>query len=104
MAWFFEGLPPGAKIPWGVWIMPLFWWGSVIVATLTLCTCLIAVFRKQWVDKERLNFPLVDVPLAMMDGAEDGRILPKFMRSRLFWIGFAIAAGQNCVECARLFF
>ena len=56
VAWFFEGLPPGAEIPWEVWIMPLFWWGSVIVATLALCTCLIAIFRKQWVDKERLNF------------------------------------------------
>ena len=104
VAWFFEGLPPGATIPWGVWIMPLFWWGSVIVATLTLCTCLIAVFRKQWVDKERLNFPLVDVPLAMMDGAEDGRILPKFMRSRLFWIGFAIAAGKIAWNVPGYFF
>ncbi len=104
VAWFFEGLPPGAEIPWGVWIMPLFWWGSVIVATLTLCTCLIAVFRKQWIDKERLNFPLVDVPLAMMDGAEDGRILPKFMRSRLFWIGFAIAAGKIAWNVPGYFF
>ena len=104
VAWFFEGLPPGATIPWGVWIMPLFWWGSVIVATLMLCTCLIAVFRKQWVDKERLNFPLVDVPLAMMDGAEDGRILPKFMRSRLFWIGFAIAAGKIAWNVPGYFF
>ncbi len=104
VAWFFEGLPPGATIPWGMWVMPLFWWGSVIVATLVLCMCLIAVFRKQWVDKERLNFPLVDVPLMMMDGAEDSRLLPKFMRGRLFWIGFGIAAGKIAWNVPGYFF
>ncbi len=92
VSWFFEGLPAGASIPWHIWIAPLLWWGTLIVATLTLCVCLVAIFRKQWVEKERLNFPLVDVPLAMMEGAEDERFLPRFMRSRLFWIGFGIAA------------
>ena len=104
VAWFFEGLPPGAEIPWGVWMMPLFWWGSMIMATLTLCTCLIAVFRKQWVDKERLNFPLVDVPLIMMSGAEDLRFLPEFMRNPLFWIGFGIAAGKIAWNVPGYFF
>ncbi len=92
VAWFFEGLPSGASIPWHIWVLPAFWWGSVTAATLTLCICLITIFRTQWVEKERLNFPLVDVPLAMMDGAEDRRLLPGFMRSRLFWIGFGVAA------------
>lgn len=92
VAWFFEGLPPGVSLPWHIWAMPIFWWGSLVVATLTLCICLIAIFRKQWVEKERLNFPLVDVPLAMMAQAEDGQVLPAFMRSRLFWVGFGIAA------------
>jgi hypothetical protein len=104
VAWFFEGLPPGAEIPWGVWMMPLFWWGSVILATLTLCNCLIAVFRKQWVDKERLNFPLVDVPLMMMEGAESRELLPKFMCSPLFWIGFGIAAGKIAWNVPGYFF
>ena len=104
VAWFFEGLPPGANIPWGVWVMPSFWWGSIIAATLALCTCLIAVFRKQWVDRERLNFPLVDVPLMMMAGAGEDRPLPKFMRSRAFWIGFGIAAGKIAWNVPGYFF
>ena len=92
VAWFFEGLPAGASIPWRVWLAPLFWWGSLIAATLALCVCLVAIFRKQWVEQERLSFPVVHVPLAMMEGAEDKRLLPRFMRSRLFWVGFGIAA------------
>lgn len=104
VAWFFEGLPPGAEIPWHIWVMPLFWWGSLILATLTMCISLIAIFRKQWVEKERLNFPLVDVPLAMMDEAESERRLPKFMQSKLFWIGVGIAAGKIAWNIPAYFF
>ncbi len=90
MAWFFEGLPPGVSIPWRVWVGPLFWWGSLIVATLTLCICLVAVFRKPWIEQERLSFPVASVPLALMEGAEERG--PGFLRSRLFWAGFGVAA------------
>jgi hypothetical protein len=92
--WFFEGLPAGASIPWSIWIVPLFWWATMMAATLCLCISLIAVFQKQWVDKERLNLPLVDVPLLMMESSDDVRALPQFMRSRLFWAGFFLAAGK----------
>jgi hypothetical protein len=88
---FFEGLPPGRAIPWGAWAGPLCWWTPLIVATLTFSTCLIALFRKQWVERERLNFPLAEVPLEMMRASDDDRLLPRFMRSRLFWIGFALS-------------
>ena len=91
VSWFFESLPAGVDLPWDIWIVPLFWWGTLVVATLTLCIALISIFRKQWVEKERLNFPLVDVPLLMMEGSEDGRKLPAFMRNKLFWIGFGLA-------------
>ena len=87
----FRKLAAGVDLPWDIWIVPLFWWGTLVVATLTLCIALISIFRKQWVEKERLNFPLVDVPLLMMECSEDGRKLPAFMRNKLFWIGFGLA-------------
>lgn len=94
VTWFFEGLPAGESIPWRIWVAPLFWWATMMAATLCLSMCLIAVFRKQWVEKERLNFPLVDVPLYLMEDADDARLLPRFARRPLFWAGFAIAAGK----------
>ncbi len=92
LTYFFEGLPPGRSIPWGAWIGPLVWWTPLIAATLIFCACLIALFRKQWVERERLNFPLAEVPLEMMRESGDERLLPRFMRSRLFWAGFALSA------------
>ena len=68
--------------------MPLFWWGTLIVATLALSTSLIAIFRTQWIDNERLSFPLVDVPNAMIEGSSMGRKMPEFLRKKLFWWGF----------------
>jgi hypothetical protein len=92
VAWFFEGLPPGESIPWRIWAGPLFWWGSLTAATLTLCVCLIATFRRPWVEQERLNFPVVTVPLAAMEGADEAGAWPRFARSPLFWAGFGAAA------------
>ncbi|OGG44850.1 MAG: hypothetical protein A3F84_00535 [Candidatus Handelsmanbacteria bacterium RIFCSPLOWO2_12_FULL_64_10] len=88
---FFEGLPPGRAIPWGAWTGPLCWWTPLIVATLAFSACLVALFRRQWVERERLNFPLAEVPLEMMRASDDDHILPRFMRSKLFWGGFALS-------------
>ena len=103
VAWFFEGLPAGASIPWRIWLAPLFWWGTLIAATLALCVCLVAIFRKQWVEQERLSFPVVHVPLAMMEGGR-GRaaFAPVYAQSavlgRVWDCGF-----QDHLEYSRLF-
>ncbi len=88
-AWFFEGRPPGADIPWDAWVVPLGWWGSLVAATLALSIALIVVFRAQWVDSERLGFPLADIPLSVMNAS--CVIFPSVVTSRLFWSGFAIS-------------
>ena len=88
--WFFEGLPEGEKIPWGAWIIPLIWWLSLIIVILFVCLCIVAILKRQWVNKEKLVFPLSEVPLEMIKGSDNRSLLPTFMRSRTFWIGFAI--------------
>lgn len=90
MNWFFEGMPQGAEIPWSVWVMPLFWWLSFIAALLWACFCIVAIFRRQWIDRERIVFPLAEVPLELVEGADDDGLTPRFARSRLFWAGAAI--------------
>lgn len=88
--WFFEGLPAGEKIPWRSWIIPLFWWLSLIGVIFFVCFCLVAILRKQWVEKERLIFPLAEVPLEMVRDSDSRTVLPAFMRGKVFWIGFAL--------------
>ena len=90
MTWFYEGLPSDQAIPWGVWIPPLFWWISFFVALMTVCFCIVAVLRRQWIDNERVVFPLAQVPLMMIEQSDDSRRMPAFMRTHLFWFGFAL--------------
>lgn len=90
LTWFFEGLPRGESIPWGVWASPLFWWFSLLAALCTVLFTTTVILRKQWIEHERLDYPLMEVPLTLLD-REPGRILPRVMRSPVFWFGFGFS-------------
>jgi len=96
---FFEGLPTGASIPWSQWISPLVWWGVLLFGLYGAMLGLTAIFRRQWIERERLLFPLAQLPLGMIE-KERRNILGSFFRSRAMWIGFAIPFliyGWNCL-------
>lgn len=96
--WFFEGLPTGLPTAWSTWIIwsgwviPLFWWGSLIAALMFAGACLIVMLRKQWVEHDRLRFPLGEVSLHLMGTEEDPHHPgePAFFRTRLFRMGLVI--------------
>ncbi len=86
---FFAGRPSGAPIPWRDWVVPLFWWMSALSALLFIGACLVVIFRKQWVEHERLRFPMGEVILRLLDTEEGtpGR-WPALFGNRLFLVGF----------------
>lgn len=63
---FYEGLQSGQSIPWAAWVSPLFWWGSFILVLLFVGACIVVMLRKQWVEHERLQFPLGEVGLHLI--------------------------------------
>ena len=88
--WLFNGLPRGEAIPWQVWIVPLFWWG-VLIAALLLCSfCTMSILRRQWVENERLSFPLAELPMLLMQKGPGTSVWPAVAHKRLFWFGFGI--------------
>ncbi len=88
MTWFFEGKPPGTAIPWEAWVGPLFWWGTFLIALALVSVSIVAVLRKQWVERERLPFPLSEAPLAMTEENATGQYA--ILHNRLFWVGISI--------------
>ena len=54
--------------------------------------CMMVILRKQWVERERLIFPLVQVPIAMIQDRDEARssILKPFFVNPLMWLGFLI--------------
>ncbi len=87
--YFYEGLPSGASIPYSAWAGPLCWWLSLIFAVYFLCFCIVVILRRQWVEHERLSFPVAEVPRLLIE-AQEGRALPPILRARAFWIGCAV--------------
>jgi len=88
MGWFFQGMPAGETFPWQVWVMPLVWWIMPLAGLATATFCGTTILRRQWVDRERLAFPLAQAPLEMIQAGR-GR-LPAFMESKVFWVGAGI--------------
>lgn len=86
---FYEGLSTGQSIPWTDWITPMLWWASFLGALFMVGASIITILRKQWVENERLVFPLARVPLEMVRTADRGA-LPLFLKKKLFWIGFGL--------------
>ena len=89
---FYRGLAPGGSPDWGVWIGPLFWWLSFVVALMTASICIGVILRKQWSENERLTYPIAELPMMLVGDPEAGRRLPALFSERSFQIGFGVAA------------
>ena len=86
---FWFGLSEGASIPWDGWIGAIGQWLGVSMAMVVFGFCLIALFHKQWVEAEKLTFPLAQMPLDLTQGFE-GKRWPELFCKPVFWIGFAL--------------
>ena len=45
------------------------------------------ILRRQWMERERLIYPLVQVPLAMTQSEERGQALGPFFKNPIMWAG-----------------
>ena len=86
----FEGLPQGTQIPWGIWVGPLLAWGVFLLALYVVMICMTVILRKQWMDHERLIYPIVQVPLDIIKGEETSGYLNSFFKNKLMWAGFLV--------------
>jgi len=100
---FYEGLPPGetrVAIYLRHWIKPMLTWGIFIIffyfATFFLC----GVLRKQWVESERLIFPLARVPLELTEGCDGQRLLPSLLYNKAFLVGATLTFVFGVIRAA----
>jgi len=100
--WFWEGTPVGSKMPWGAWSYTLSHWAIYVFAMWLMMTCLAALVRKQWADRERLTFPLMQFPLEVLrdDGGTSGS---SFFGNRLVWIGAGAVFAVHIVNGLHLY-
>lgn len=70
------------------WLVPLGWWSLFILMVVWTMLCLAAIFRRQW-DNERLSYPIVEVPLQIIDRPET------LFRSKMLWAGIAVGTAGD---------
>ncbi len=87
---FYEGVVGGSEIPYGAWVEPLIWWAVFLLALYAAMICVAVILRRQWMERERLPYPLSQVGLAMVAGESEGGLVNSMFRRRSLWIGCAI--------------
>lgn len=78
-----------------MWIPPLFMWSLFIFSIGWMFFCMNVLLRKAWTEHTKLTFPIVQLPLAMTSNTNSSESI---MKSRLLWIGFAIAAALSVIN------
>lgn len=94
----YDGLPGGRQmswwqvmrqIPWQAWKAPIMVWGSFILVCYFVMICMINLLSRQALSHERMNFPLLQVPILMEEALDMGR-LGRFFGNRFLLAGMAI--------------
>ena len=102
--WFYEGLPEGTALPWQAWAGPLLAWAPMLLAAYGAMTAMMVLVRKQWIQHERLTFPLVQVPVSMIGEQEGRHLLSGFFRTPAVWIGVAIPLLQYSLRALHNYY
>ena len=74
------------------WAVPVAAWSALILVLFVTMLCINVIMRKQWTERERLSYPIAQIPLEITD--------PRFTmwRSRLFWYGFGAAMAVDALN------
>lgn len=104
LPWWFGPRDPGVvrafflgsdgRVPWGAWMVPGIAWMVLLAALFLVGHCGMILMRRQWIENERLAFPLAQIPLGLTtvaaDGWAPGTRAAGGLRAPVFWVGLAL--------------
>ncbi len=87
---FYEGMPLGESIPWGGWLESLSWWLLFLLALYLVSICVVVIVRRQWMERERLAYPMMLTAMELVGPARMASGESRFFRNTVMWVGFAL--------------
>ena len=87
---FYESVGAGHSVAYEAWVEPLFWWGIFLGALYATLISMAVILRRQWVERERLPYPVAQVPLALVSGEKGEMLVNRFFKSPAMWAGCAL--------------
>ena len=94
--WLYEGVPAGEPIPWGAWALPLAHWAAFLLVLYLVMVCAMVILRRQWVENERLVYPLTQLPLEMVRREPRPGFTNPILRNGWLWAGFTLPFLVGC--------
>lgn len=92
-----------AEVPWGEWLVPMAWWGLFICSLYMAMLGLAGLFTHQWIENEKMNFPLLRVPEILGEESEN-RTLLRFLTHRYFIVGCALPVFLHTLNGLHAYF
>lgn len=80
------------------WLGPVLIWSLFICVLMFVMFCINIILRKQWTDRERLTFPIAQLPYEMTNPVSG------VFKYKLFWVSFIIVGGVNIINGFHFFF
>ncbi|HOE65712.1 MAG TPA: hypothetical protein PLO62_04230 [Candidatus Hydrogenedentes bacterium] len=80
------------------WAAPLLFWFLFLMALMGSLLCLNLFFRHPWTEREKLSFPVIQIPILLATGLET------LLKNRLFWIAFGIGSGIDLLNGISFFY
>jgi hypothetical protein len=77
------------QIPWDAWLTPLITWTIFVLLCYFVMLCIVSLLSKQPLYNERMNFPLLRVPLVMQEALDSNR-LGTFFANRFLIAGLLV--------------
>ena len=74
------------------WLPVIFWWSLFLFVLHLMMLGINIILRKQWVESERLSYPIIQLPVEMTQSK--GR----FFKSTWMWLGFILGLTVNIVN------
>lgn len=87
---FYRGTQTTRMVPWDLWIKPLCIWGLFMLVFYFTLYCLSTIIRKQWTERERFTYPLIQVPLGIVSDPASDSAVSNFFKSRLLLLGISL--------------
>jgi len=74
------------------WLVPMLAWCSFIFVLFSTLLCINVLIRRQWMENERLTYPITQLPLEMTLNSSS------FFRNKLLWCGFGLSGAITLIN------
>lgn len=102
---YYEGVDQvGSAIPWEAWARPIAAWLLFALALYLVMVSISVILRRQWVERERLVYPMMQLPLHMLQDEPRPSAVAPFFRQPMMWLGFALPFAINNLNALHHYF